>query len=265
MLIASLFLLTLISADICNPDSGYNKCYDSSNVEEYGDCRAFAWAEIQGQSDIQVENGEIEYNNGKYYATGPTYIKYNIDKGKYGLVYENAPSWDWIWDQYDCDKYGCNFYNYEQGKYIEHDNKYYLTKNKGDSYSGCPVFIAFDHDLEEKSSCWAWSTIGQGWGWTGDGGCKKVEQVECLSDNECGTSEYVSDKYCKDDNVVRDYKEVSCSNYNCGSKTIVKTMENCDYGCENSECLNLEEPSEPEISSISKFVDDLWNWITSII
>ena len=73
--------------------------------------------------------------------------------------------------------------------------------------------------------------------------------IECCNNGECGTNGFIGDKYCLNEKVYQDFKEFICSNPGLGSSDCSSNIEqilinNCLYGCDNSEC--KEEPVEPE-------------------
>ncbi len=83
----------------------------------------------------------------------------------------------------------------------------------------------------------------------------KNEEIDCLVDSDCGQEGYIGNNYCIGGDVYRDYKEFDCNNpggsgSSCSDSTSPKLIEDCDYGCNNGECV------VPSFSKCSNGVDD---------
>ncbi|MGC9309589.1 MAG: hypothetical protein ACP5D2_02740 [Candidatus Nanoarchaeia archaeon] len=63
---------------------------------------------------------------------------------------------------------------------------------------------------------------------------------ECVKDSDCPSDGYVGSKRCSGDNVVQDYRDYYCSNYDCKYSETTKTIETCQYFCENGVCKSCD-------------------------
>ena len=80
----------------------------------------------------------------------------------------------------------------------------------------------------------------------GDGNANIIqlggEPVECTGNEDCGTDGYINGDYCYEGDVYRDYRTYTCNNPGtqdayCSHEDTGMKQEDCDYGCENGECL----------------------------
>lgn len=62
-------------------------------------------------------------------------------------------------------------------------------------------------------------------------------EVECLEESDCPVDVPLGEKYCENNNVVRDYRDYSCSDYICDYEDIQNVLEECDYKCEEGICI----------------------------
>jgi len=63
---------------------------------------------------------------------------------------------------------------------------------------------------------------------------------ECSRDSDCGDDGYTGSKFCSGGDVVQNYKTYDCSNYECSSSQEEQIVTFCDYGCENSQCIQKD-------------------------
>ncbi|MBD3249419.1 hypothetical protein GF336_05215, partial [Candidatus Woesearchaeota archaeon] len=89
-----------------------------------------------------------------------------------------------------------------------------------------------------------------------DGECVSIA---CSSDSDCGTDNYHSSSFCKEDDVYREYREYSCSSpgtsdARCSYEDKDKLITGCSEDCEQGLCVELEI----ECYSDSDCGDDDW-------
>ena len=143
--------------------SGFDYCWDSS-YSAYG---TLAHAEIY----ITNLRSDGSYANDNYVKNAFINVGYEGDKL---YVAENYATWDAIFNQ--CGENGCNLPEIAEGRYI-------LASGIGDTYSGCPVFVAWDKDVDTGTG--AWSQTSAVYGWIGSGNCFDISIVECNYDMDC--------------------------------------------------------------------------------
>ncbi|MBT4166240.1 hypothetical protein HOE04_04350 [archaeon] len=73
--------------------------------------------------------------------------------------------------------------------------------------------------------------------------CVNYAGSVCEEDSDCGDDDFVGDKFCKEENLYQNYREFDCENQgtaksDCTSEVDSKLVENCEYGCDNGECLS---------------------------
>jgi len=59
---------------------------------------------------------------------------------------------------------------------------------------------------------------------------------ECTEDEDCG-EDYYGDNYCIDDDAYKDFHDFSCENENCEEDITPEFVANCEFGCDNGQCL----------------------------
>ena len=235
-----------VSADVCSPSGGYTSCYEWSDHYTYDGARAESYVQIQG-TEVQGI-----FKNG--YWVGPTYVSYKITADK-AYLYLNQKSWDALFNRANCDANdgkSCQNYNQE----LNSQGKYYLTKNKGDTYVGCPAFLGTDYDYAEDDeggsmpgeiiTNWAYSYTTGAWGWVGTD-CLNIKQVECIDNSDCGSGSFCSKtgdwktwscqvKVCEEgENRCSDANYQVCQNNAWIDKGVIKGK--CDVECLlDSEC-----------------------------
>lgn len=225
----------------CTPSSEYNVCVDSPN--KYG--KAKTNPQIQTVENPISAIGQMYHNNYDYYDyyvyhnnddgydyyVGPAIIPAEF-KGDNFYLYDarNINTWDRLFEESDCDYEGC--YNYAQELPSEYE--LHLT-DIGESYTGCPVFIAWEYDYAEETSytedyTWWWevhSTVAFGWVDTNnDGQCLKIRSVACYEDSDCADG-YRCNKYnvgWQDYSCVPDVEECF-ENSDCSNKSYVKNNQ----------------------------------------
>ena len=79
----------------------------------------------------------------------------------------------------------------------------------------------------------------------------------------CGTSGYVGNRYCQDDEVYQDYKTVSCWDDYCEDNTEAQYIEYCSEGCVSGVC-NAEPIYPPSTVNASDGNYDDYVYITWI-
>ena len=221
-----LALMGSVSADTCSPNGGYTSCNEWGNSERYGEAEAVSYVKIQGTTvpGIQISGN---YKNG--YFIGPSWIPYYIEADR-GYVYLDQSSWDSLWNTADCDRNdGKSCRNFEEE--LGSQGKYYLTRNPGESYSACPIFLGTDYDEDEEevggsmpgevSTDWAWVYTYGAWGWLGND-CLKAKQVECFDDGDCS-----SDQFCS--------KAGEWQSWSCQARVCAEGEERC-FGSELERC-----------------------------
>ena len=233
----------------CTPDTGYNICIDGDS--ESG--KAKASVEIQS-------TGLQEYNTYKDgYYVGNVYLPIK-SKSDYLYLYDGKgiSNYQELYNEADCDYEGC--YNYE--KTIT-NNEILLATSK-QSYSGCPLFVAYDYDYEERTSSdtkWWWDTyIGLGYGYfdtRNTGNCLNIKSVECYDDSDCGNNFYCDKENnnwnewsCKgrqcnlEDESCDIFNYLTCSNFEWQDNGIVRNK--CNVECiADKDCKAEETTSEP--------------------
>ena len=110
------------------------------------------------------------------------------------------------------------------------------TKCEGNNYYSCENY--------------EWKNLGPTMGECG---------TDCLSDSNCQSDFYIGEKYCSN-NIVQEYRDYSCINYQCDYLDIEKVILVCEFGCENEEC-NLVPPPEPPTPSFGEWITNIWNSI----
>jgi len=65
-------------------------------------------------------------------------------------------------------------------------------------------------------------------------------EYECNENSDCGTNEYIGNKYCKDGNVFQKYRTYTCNNFNCDYSDNEQLISTCSAGCLNGVCLQTE-------------------------
>ena len=65
--------------------------------------------------------------------------------------------------------------------------------------------------------------------------------VECLDDSDCPKDSFIGNKSCLDTKIVQKFGDNYCNNYKCSYSESVKTLETCDYKCEDGECIGEVE------------------------
>ncbi len=63
---------------------------------------------------------------------------------------------------------------------------------------------------------------------------------ECSEDSDCGDDGFVGDKFCRNGDVYRDYKEFSCDRGRCDDDIDEELIEECNYGCLNGDCITSD-------------------------
>jgi len=74
-----------------------------------------------------------------------------------------------------------------------------------------------------------------------NGACLE-EPNQCALDSECEDDHY-TDNYCKDDDVYREFHNVSCEDSSCVEDKTEELVEECENGCYYGEC-NEEDDNE---------------------
>ena len=168
-LILGIFLISFVSAFTrCSPDPDFDFCWENS--ESFGDATANA--------KVQISNVQGTWKGGYY--LGDTLIQYKFEGDNF-YIYENPGSWSNLWSNIaNCNENGCT------GTAITRTGVHRLTKDPGEQYTNCPVFVSWDKDTAPDGS-WAWTTSV--YGWAGNGNCFNIRQVECFEDSDCNLNE----------------------------------------------------------------------------
>jgi hypothetical protein len=92
-------------------------------------------------------------------------------------------------------------------------------------------------------------------------GCSLNECISpptiCTKDSDCGIDTYTGDKYCKDDDVYRDYIEYKClnpglDNSTCEPDSNPRLIEECEDYCKDGECVEHHVPVEDGFDDMNK-------------
>ena len=104
-----------------------------------------------------------------------------------------------------------------------------------DSRDNCPlVYNPFQEDEDDDR---------EGDECDEDGGLTKNPNIECYRNTDCGDSEFIGEKYCLNNNLVREFVSYTCKDKgtedsDCGSDKEVKIIEECDV-CQNGKCYDI--------------------------
>ena len=76
---------------------------------------------------------------------------------------------------------------------------------------------------------------------------------------------FVGDRYCKGNAVVQKFRDYYCHIDKCEYQEYEKVIEECEYGCENGECLPGPTPPTPPTDIITRIIQDLLRFFISIL
>ena len=141
----------------------------------------------------------------------------------------------------------------------------YVLANQGESFSSCYAFMSWEE--KETSSCWSWVSSGTAF----DKPCKTMKVVECSEDIDCPSSTQMCDKSgdwttwkCKIGTPEPTEKIFyRLQNNQCNQISILESEKTInDYSTlQECESQRIIEPTQPGVSSISKFFQEIWTWI----
>lgn len=258
--------IVFTSASSCNPDSGFDWCYDST-TEGYGD--TICHAEVQGT--YPKCSGEVSGSR----CVGEWTI--DIKGGDDNLyLYKGLTTYDGFWDNVArCSSSGCAGERFSGG--VKHNILLSDSSGRVPGY----VIAGWDYDRDSDGN-WCWQS--EAGGYTVDFfNLKSVEcisqeecsgktfikcenykmvnkglvkgkcGVECVSDENCGGGRLFTtlsvgvnpdDLFCSNNELKKRTDENFCSNNLCDSRKITVTEQVCDFECRvvdgKSQC--LEEP-----------------------
>ena len=92
-----------------------------------------------------------------------------------------------------------------------------------------------------------------------EGACLPEPQ-ECEIDSDCGEP-YYGDEYCQGNDVVKDLITPVCAQGFCSTEITTETVEECDYDCEDGECVEEEDDKKSESTGMKKLFfecEPLW-------
>lgn len=126
-----------------------------------------------------------------------------------------------------------------------------------------PIYVApeYEEPIEEEEICDDdLDNDGDGLVDCEDDDCNdadncKEDPVPCCTDEDCDFLDYLTGLYCLDGNVVITSHDFSCSILGlCEEEVLTTVVEECEYGCENSAC--LDEPIvDPECTEATVVED----------
>jgi len=224
--------------------------YDSS----YSDGGANAYAKLTGMYPACEGEQRGSQCKGQWYVD----LSHSGDQFKIGLRFI---SWD------ETNKVGDG--GFTSNKLLDvQDGRYYFDSNEL-----VPKYILCAWDYDENNGYWAWTSqcggyLGDSFGlknvncFQGVSECEGVNYlvcsndmlenqgttlgkcgVECKLSSDCQDEGFSGEERCDKYNVdlVKDYNQATCSNYKCTQKKVEKTFKQCEYGCQDDECLR-EKP-----------------------
>lgn len=190
ILICLILFVSFVSAESCLPEGDYKYC--DTYINNYETTTSIV--KLQLSDIIGVKKGEYFVDNAK--------LKYKFEGDEFYL-YDGSlvNSWDDVWYKAQCNEYGC-------GNFIEKlSNEGELNFNVGESYTACPVFIAWDKD--SVGDDWSWTTGARGWIDNDmDGSCLSIKVVDCYTDDDCNIGEFC-------DRSSDSWQEFSCKKKEC--------------------------------------------------
>jgi len=245
---------TFSTISSCTPDNGYELCLSAKNDNG----KASAKVNIMS-TELKKAN---TYKNGYY--VGDVKIPIKLD-GDYLYLYDgkNINNQNELYDLANCDNKGC--YNYDY-KIISPDE--ILLASAGETYTGCPLFLGYDYDYEERSSVettWWWdSWVVRSYGYldiNDNGKCLDLKSVECYDNNDCNENMYCNKegewnewkcdlKECETGETSCDiFNYETCENNNWVNNGIIKNK--CNVECiEDKHCNNDESEKYCENNNV---------------
>lgn len=257
-----LFSFTFVFASSCNPDSGFDWCYESTNNDHSS---AVSHAEVQGT--YPECSGEVSGNK----CVGDWTV--NIKGGDDNLyLYRGITTWTGFWDNIArCGTSGCSGQRFSGGR------TYNVILN--DASGKVPGYVIVGWDYASSSSAWSWKT--QAGGYTLDffnlytvdclngkeecsGNILRVCEnykmvtkgivldkcgIECISDSDCNEISlriFNSDDqlFCSGNTLMDRVDQNFCSNNMCDTRKTDVVKQVCDFECRvidgKSQCLESE-------------------------
>jgi len=248
--------------------------YDNS--ERYGD--AYAYAKVVGMYPECDGNAHGSYCAGKWYVDvshigdklyivygasdwascnrfgchGPSgtrlisdrriYLNDNGKVPKYILCAHDrtdAPNGDWAWASICGGYLGDYFSKYNVKCYDNNDcaSSYYCDKSGSWEEWNCKYM-----ECASGNKCIGLDYyVCENYKWNNKGIIKDKCGVECLDDSDCPKDSFIGNKSCLDTKIVQKFGDNYCNNYKCSYSESVKTLETCDYKCEDGECIGEVE------------------------
>jgi hypothetical protein len=210
----------------CTPLIGYDSCWEEAYDYRYGDSYAEAFVRMH-RTNIKCDGPEC-------------YIGYKFegDMDKTYVYVNRANTWGELWDYANCkssfeDKTDCKT---GDDRINNDEGRYYLTRNEGDTYTSCPIFVFLDHDNDKADNGdYSFAVAMAGYGWLGNGNCLNLplpytpsctENWQCTSWGSCNAG--IQNRQCTDLN-------------NCGTIT-TKPLESeqCVVECKTSSDTNCD-------------------------
>ena len=146
--------------------AGYDYCWTDSYSEPNTGTLATA--------SVYITDPRIYGHISLPYITGEAAILADYSGDKFYLA-ENYATWDSIMSS--CNSDGC------AGLQEISAGKHTLVSGIGNTYDGCPAFVAWDKDIDSATGKYSW--VATGYGWIGSGGCFDYRVVECVNDFGC--------------------------------------------------------------------------------
>ena len=190
----------------CTPDTGFSKCYESTNSYSFSN----AYAKVQGTDFQGVKKGD--------YYVGEVSVDVDLVGDKFYIV-KGASDWATVWSKLACNRDGCTGEQTDKGKYILVN-----TGEEVNSQDKSVAFVSWDYDYQEQSDgthAWTWTTVG--WGFVGSGNLG-IKSVACYDEADCSHNEYCDKS--------KDWKNWQCRAKECDTGQSQCVGKN-NHICEN--------------------------------
>jgi len=283
-----LLLATFVTAGTCTPSSGYIVCYEQSYRE--GD--ATAYVKVQHGSITGIKKGDYyigqayvpySFSGDKFYlylnannwvtctSSGcPSYSQTLSSSGNYYLVQNPGDNFIGgfhfqVWDK-DTDDIGNSAWAWAGAGYLggNFDIKSVECYDDSDCSTGkyCDKSGSWETWNCKNAECVTddWRCVGnnyyncENYYWADKGKIAGKCGVECLSNIDCPSNEYVGDTFCTSTTEVsQSYREYSCINYICDSSITDKTVQSCsgETTCINGTCqISRENPVDINVYTV---------------
>ena len=164
----------------------------------------------------------------------------DTDNDRDELIDEQDPG---CWD----DPYDSGTYNPQDDYEGDYSIACFRDLDCGDSWAD--PFICIGDDIYQRYAskiCNNPGTIDSSC--TSMGGIRKIEECahdcangECLNecdiDSDCGDDGFIGERFCENNDVRQLFREFECNSKMCSSEVTKKIIEECEFGCADSECI----------------------------